>query len=370
MENGSFYKTYCQASPVFAGDNLREQINEFLSPFYTGGGVFILADRNTEKYCLPLLLQLIPDLKISSLYAIPPGEESKDLSELLKIWDWMMNSGITRESILINLGGGVVSDLGGFAAATFKRGIRYINIPTTSIGMVDAAIGGKTGINFQKVKNQLGAFCFPAAVFIMPLFLETLPERHLKSGVAELIKASLLSGNTFWEKVRSGPCDEKNKLAELIFDAVSFKCKIVGEDPYDQGLRRILNFGHTIGHALESFYNGAGPTEILHGEAVAAGIICESFLSFHYNGLTKAMLNDISSTLTRYFDFKPVEESYYFDLIKIMDHDKKRKVEKISFSLLESIGKPCYDIEVSEIEITLALNYFNQVVSDDQDHKK
>jgi len=370
VEKKSIFETHCQDYPVFAGNELRDRMSHFFSPFYEKGGVFLLSDHNSEKYCLPVLFQLLPDLKIISSYSLQPGEQSKDISALEDIWHWMMGSEVARDSLLVNLGGGVVSDLGGFAASAYKRGISYANIPTTLIGQADAAIGGKTGINFQKVKNQLGAFHFPAAVFILPLFLDTLPERHVKSGLAELFKTSLLSGPQSWSIAKDMEWNDKEILTELIFEAVEYKSQIVNQDPFDQGIRKALNFGHTIGHALESFYNDAASSVMFHGEAVAAGIICESFLSYHYNGLTKKMLDEISQTLTHFFKFVSIEESHFYDLLKIMEYDKKKTSEKINFSLLESIGKPRINVEVSEIEITLSFNFFNQVIKDDQYHKK
>lgn len=370
MEKNIFFETICQGSPVYAGDDLRDQLELFLSPYYFKGGIFILTDLNTEKHCLPVLQRGLSGLAIKSSYSIQPGEGSKNLDVISDIWSWLMNSGATRESLLINLGGGVVSDLGGFAASTFKRGIKYVNIPTSLIGQVDAAIGGKTGVNFQKIKNQIGTIYFPSAVFILPVFLHTLPERHFISGQAEILKTALLSGIKNWNKVKETGVKLAPNLSEVIFDAVCFKCRIVDQDPEDRNIRKSLNFGHTIGHALESFYNGAGASSILHGEAVAAGLICEAFLSHHYCKLTKNELNDISYTLAGIFDFKAIEESHFFDLIQIMNHDKKKRAETINFSLIETIGKYCIDMEISEIEVALSFNYFNRIIQDDQDQQK
>ncbi|NTV83800.1 MAG: 3-dehydroquinate synthase, partial [Bacteroidales bacterium] len=297
MNQDDLFKIDSLIYPVFLGTNLWTRIHDFIQPYFKSGGIFILTDDHCYKYCLPLLRQHLPELANQKVYSLEPGEKSKDQAGLEKVWNWLMKSGAHSDSLLINLGGGVVSDLGGFAAATFKRGIDYINIPTSLIGQADAAIGGKTGIDLSGVKNQAGVFCDPAAVFIIPAFLKTLPENHFRSGFAEIIKCAVLSGHEFWSQVKNVNMSENDHLTTLIYKTVNFKCKIVSEDPYDESVRKMLNFGHTIGHALEGFFNRSEMPVMLHGEAVAAGMICEAYLSTEIAGLAGDELSEISTVI-------------------------------------------------------------------------
>jgi 3-dehydroquinate synthase len=264
----------------------------------------------------------------------------------------------------------VVTDLGGFAAATFNRGIKYINIPTSMIGQVDAAVGGKTGINLEHVKNQAGLFYDPSAVFIQHTFLETLPENHFKSGFAEMIKSALLSGNELWGKIKNSGFKVHDQVVDLIYETVRYKCTLVKIDPFDNSVRKVLNFGHTVGHALEALYNSPGRAGMLHGEAVAAGMICEAYIANRTAGLSGTELGEITHVLLQYFDFKAIEERDFEDLLVKMLFDKKRSSDNISFSLLEGIGKPCFDIEVSQDAIITSFHFYNQLMQDDQDNKK
>jgi len=273
-----------------------------------------------------------------------------------------MEAGAVRESLLVILGGGVVSDLGGFAAATFKRGIRYINIPTSLIGQVDAAVGGKTGINIAGIKNQAGLFYDPSAVFILPELLETLPESNFRSGFAEIIKCAALSGNGFWEKMKNKTAQEQDHLFGFIFETVNFKCRTVAVDPFDHSTRKMLNFGHTVGHALEIFSNMPGRVGMLHGEAVAAGMICEAYLSYETAGLSEFWLEEITTVIKEFFDLKPIKNLSFGQLFTMMEHDKKKTINGIGFSLLESLGKPILERSVGRVNLTRSFEYFNRKI--------
>jgi 3-dehydroquinate synthase len=350
------------AYPVYIGAEPWHEIKAVVQPFLTSGGVYILTDHHTQKYCLPVLTGIIPELARQDVFSVSRGEPSKDVFNLERIWRWLMEKGAVKDSLLINLGGGVVSDLGGFAAATYKRGIRYINVPTSLIGQADAAVGGKAGINISGVKNQAGLFYDPMAVFINPSFLTTLADAHLKSGFAEIIKCAALSGNGFWEKVKYVRDLREDHLFDLIFETVNFKCDIVAADPFDQSLRKMLNFGHTVGHALESFHNLSGQPGMLHGEAVAAGMICEAYLSSKITGLPERGLEEISNIITALFELKPLENCFLDEYFKIMQYDKKKTINGIGFSLLESLGRPVMERSVDQENLKKSFDYLNHVI--------
>ena len=361
MKKDTCYKIESLAYPVYVGTELNQEMGDVLQSFFRTGRIFILDDTNTHKYCLPVLVKYLPGMAHQPVFSILPGEPSKNPAILESIWRWLLESGADRDSILINLGGGVVSDLGGFAAASFKRGIRYINVPTSLIGQADAAIGGKTGINVAGIKNQAGFFYDPAAVFIMTEFLKTLPEDHLRSGYAEIIKCAILSGNGYWEKVKKGSIHDHDQLFSLVHDTAGFKARTVAADPYDHSLRKILNFGHTAGHALESLPGVNGEEFMLHGEAVAAGMICESYLSYKTAGLSKDGLEEITDTIKSAFNLKPVEPCLFNQLLKLMEHDKKKTLKGTGFTLLENPGHPLIDRNVDREDIIASLEYLNQV---------
>jgi 3-dehydroquinate synthase len=354
------------ACPVYIGTEIWHDLDMFLQPYHHSGGIYLLTDVNTKNHCFPVLENHLPWMTNLPLFSVCPGEKSKDTANLEQLWAWLMESGAMKDSLLINLGGGVISDLGGFAAATYKRGIRYINIPTSLIGQADAAVGGKTGINISGVKNQSGLFYEPSAVFINPDFLATLPEIHFRSGFAEIIKCAALSGNGFWDKIKNKDAGNDN-LTYLIFETVNFKGGVVARDPFDYSVRKILNFGHTVGHALESFFAMPGQTGLLHGEAVAAGMICEAYISCETTGMIKEELEDLTAVICNYFDLKPFDNKDFDRIIRLMDHDKKRSGAGIGFSLLESLGKPVTGISAGREIIIRSLEYFNNIFQSDQD---
>ncbi|WP_185862259.1 3-dehydroquinate synthase [Blattabacterium cuenoti] len=312
---------------------------------------FILVDDVTYKYCIPILFSRINFLKESNIIKIKSGEKEKNIHTCIHICKYLDKFKATRKSLIINLGGGVITDIGGFVASIFKRGICFINIPTTLLGMVDASIGYKTGVNLDYIKNEIGSFYIPEFLIIDINFLKTLPKKEILSGMAEMLKHGLIADINFWNKmnkIKNVTEIDINQWNNLIHQSIFIKQKIVDQDPKEKGLRKILNFGHTIGHALESYF--MDKKKILHGIAVIMGIICESWISYKINGLSMDDYKEIKSTL---FALYPMQKKIYNfsdlevnKILMIMDHDKKNEKNKIQFSLLKKIGKCSYNCVV------------------------
>jgi len=320
--------------------------------------VFVLVDNNTARLCLPLLLPHLPaDYK---LIEIPAGEEYKTLASCDTVWSELTGQRADRYAVLMNLGGGVVTDLGGFAAALYKRGIRFVQVPTTLLAQVDASVGGKTGVDFQGYKNQLGVFQEPAGVFIAPRLLETLDPRQLKSGYAEVIKHWLIAdAEAFNTNRRLGWLTDD--WTPIIRESVALKQRIVAEDPLEAGPRKLLNFGHTVGHALESYLLTQPGREALHGEAVAVGMVCESWLSVQRGLLSAEELDKIETFVFSVFDkisFVSLETEAIADFAR---QDKKNVGATINCTLLNGIGYGVYDQPVTVEEIAESLRYYHRL---------
>lgn len=321
--------------------------------------VFVLADTHTATLCYPRLRPHLPESHV--LLEMPAGEEFKTLTTCERsVWEPLTGQRADRHAVLVNLGGGVVTDLGGFAAALYKRGIRFVQVPTTLLAQVDAAVGGKTGVDFQGFKNQLGVFQAPAGVFIEPRFLETLDLRQLKSGYAEVIKHNLVAdADAFQQQRREGIIVED--WTPTIAHAVALKQRIVAQDPYESGPRKLLNFGHTVGHALESYLLGQPGREILHGEAVAAGLICESWLSVQRGLLDENELDKIETFVFSVFDkvsFLLLEADI---IAEYAAQDKKNAGGTINCTLLQGIGNGVFDQVVTLATIAAALRYYHRL---------
>ena len=364
-------KSFCVESntyKIFVGENIFNELNPFINTIQiTDNKLFILVDENTKKKCLPKLLSNCDRLKNAEIIEIVSGEENKNIITCFSIWQTLSDSFADRNSVIINLGGGVITDIGGFTASTFKRGIKFINIPTTLLAQVDAAIGGKTGIDFENLKNQIGTFSNPEAVFIYPDFLKTLPENHLCSGFAEIIKHSLIADEKYWKKIKKLQLENISDWTEIILQSLKIKNERIIKDPFDKDLRKDLNFGHTIGHALEAFSLESVSKSLLHGEAVAIGIICESYLSFLKTSLTKIDLSNISNYISSIFSFTLINKNHYKLIFEIMLQDKKNKTRNINFTLLKSIGKALINQECSKEMIFESLDYFNNIVKSKAD---
>jgi 3-dehydroquinate synthase len=318
--------------------------------------IIILVDDNTRAYCLPQLLAETPQLEQSYIIEIPSGEPFKNLDMCKRIWEQLLHWRIDRNAIMINLGGGVICDMGGFIASTYKRGIRFVNIPTTLMAMIDAAIGGKTGIDFYEYKNVIGVFNEPEAVLIYPGFLKTLPSDELMSGFAEMIKHALIGNKTLWNELQTVNPHELKDWSVLLRKAIKVKQKITGKDFRETRLRKVLNFGHTIGHAIESHFLKKNK-KLLHGHAVALGMIAESFLSHKKCGLPDNDLIAIQNYLIQYYGKYASGKITYKPLKKYLINDKKNLNNQMLFSLIRSPGNPLYDVACSEQDVKNALEY-------------
>lgn len=323
--------------------------------------IAIVCDENTHAHCWPLLQPLLPAHLTSHLIIISAGEVHKNVRTCARIWEDMLHAGLERSALVINLGGGVVGDMGGFCAATFKRGLDFVQIPTTLLAQVDASIGGKLGIDFGGVKNSVGVFQHPFAVYIDPAFLRTLPERELRSGFAEIIKHALIADAEQWEALRQTPLELAVQDEEVIFKSLRVKQAIVEADPYEKGLRKALNFGHTIGHALEAWALGS-PSPLLHGEAIAAGMAAEALLSHRLSSLPEADLEAIVQFIRRIYPLPALPEDCFEQLIALMRQDKKNTGGRISFALLPAIGQVQVDAFADEAAIRDALRWYNTVL--------
>lgn len=317
--------------------------------------IFILVDENTDKFCLPVLLKKIGRVFPENVIRIPAGEPFKNFPSCDFIWEKLLDLKADRKSLLINLGGGVVSDLGGYVAATYKRGIDFVNIPTTLLAMTDASIGGKTGINFKGYKNQIGVFYDPRRVVIYPPFLETLRIDHLKAGFAEMIKHALIADERFWKKIQKIDTNSWKEIEPFIKKSIQIKLKIVKKDREERGNRKKLNFGHTVGHAIESYVLEKNNKPMLHGDAVASGMIVESYLSHKRGGLSNEEFEHIQKFISdRYPAFKMNHEATN-DIINYMRADKKNVNGSVNFSLISKAGESSTNnfIEIKEIKKAL-----------------
>lgn len=325
------------------------------------GRIFILADTNTAEHCLPLIQSMLPsEGRNVMLMDLAAGEEEKNLETAIDLYTQLINYGADRDSLLINLGGGMVCDLGGFVASTFKRGIEFIHIPTTVLSQVDAALGGKTGVNMGPLKNMIGTFKRPSQTLIFPEFLNTLPKSEVMSGFAEILKHALIADKELWETLIHAPYIDLPLIKSVIPQAMKVKEDIVQRDFEEQGERKKLNFGHTIGHALESFVLESPEKDLLHGEAVALGMICESYLSMKSKGISADQLDSICEFIAAHFKPMDLDRMQFHRLIEIMRHDKKNKQSRINFTLLNGIGDSVVDQEPEMEDIMEALGFLER----------
>lgn len=318
---------------------------------------FVLTDENTGKHCLPLLRKHIDKLDNFDIIEINAGEESKNIDFCVGVWKMLIDYSADRQSLLINLGGGVISDLGGFAASTYKRGIDFVHVPTTLLSQVDASVGGKTGIDLDNIKNIIGTFTQPKAVFIEHEFLKTLPARQILSGLAEMLKHGLIADAGYWNTLKNS--DLKRPSAELVYHSVEIKNKVVIEDPHEKGIRKSLNYGHTIGHAIETYSLMNDENPLTHGEAIAAGMICEAKLSNMKAGLSDLELAEITVVISALYPKYNFDEACFDTLYAIMLKDKKNQNGKINCSLLTNIGQCRIDNVCTQDELYESLRYYS-----------
>lgn len=323
--------------------------------------IIIMVDENTHDNCLEHLITSFNQLEQAEIILLPIGEENKVIEVCYQVWQAFTEYGFGRKDLVINVGGGVVTDMGGFIASIFKRGMTFVNIPTTLLGMVDASIGGKTGIDMDNFKNQLGTFSHPKIIFIDTRFLQTLPEEEIFNGYAEMLKHSLIQDKNLWDKIKTIHSEEELTKEEVIYSSVKIKTDIIDQDPKEGGLRKILNFGHTIGHGLESYF--LDKTPISHGHAVALGMCAESYISWKQNRISKDEFLEIEKTITASFPMISLDANDVEKVIEFMHHDKKNESGKILCSLLNGIGNCDYNIEISAKESGDALFHLSLLAS-------
>ncbi|MCX6258925.1 MAG: 3-dehydroquinate synthase [Bacteroidia bacterium] len=325
---------------------------------YSQEKLFIIADENTAKYCLPLVN--ISGWPVApKILEIASGEENKSLDNCRIIWDFLIDNGAGRNSLLVNLGGGVICDMGGFAASTFKRGLQYVNIPTTLLSQADASIGGKTGINFRQLKNEIGLFVEPRGVIIFTGFLATLSYDELLSGLGEMIKHALIADESYLHELISLNINQPDidRLNLLIFKSVNIKRAFVNRDPREANRRKALNFGHTFGHAFESFSMIINKP-VKHGIAVANGLICELYLSRKKCGFRNDKFTEIIRFISSVYPCIPFNHEDFEILINLMKHDKKNSNQAVNCNLIPDVGQVLTDNLITEAEMTDALEYY------------
>lgn len=335
----------------------KSTFSDLLTGKYAHSRKVILVDENTYDHCLEFLITAFSGLEEAEVMLLPAGEENKVMEVCFQVWEALSEYQISRSDLIINLGGGVVTDMGGFIAAVFKRGVDFINIPTSLLGMVDAAIGGKTGVDLGPYKNQLGVFKQPSAVFIDPGFLASLPQEEWRNGFAEMLKHALISDEKQWDKLTKTSFEEliiSKDLEKYIAQAVTIKSDIVGRDPMEKGERKLLNFGHTIGHGIEGFCL-ENETPIAHGHGVALGMIAESYLSMKKGFLSEVALNQVIEQLKNRFE--GIEIADKEAILKIIQNDKKNDSAGIKCVLLNKIGAASFDHVIADEEIIESLDY-------------
>ena len=343
---------------VIISNNLAEDIASAISR-QSHDRLFVLTDTTTLRLCWPLVSGL-PCLGSAQMITIGDTDDNKTLQSLSHVWEELQQGGATRHSLLVNLGGGMVTDLGGFAASTFKRGISFINIPTTLLSQVDASVGGKTGINFGGLKNEIGVFNNAASVIISSDFLRSLDQKNLFSGYAEMLKHGLISDEENLDELLHFDLNivDYDRLNSLVAKSVSIKERIVEEDPTEKGLRKALNLGHTAGHALESLAIEQKRT-VLHGYAVAWGLICELYLSVVKCNFPKDKLRQTVQFIREHYGDFPIDCKQYERLYEFMKHDKKNEGDSINFTLLGSIGDIRINQKATKEEIFEMLDFLS-----------
>lgn len=321
--------------------------------------IFVLVDETTNKLCWSLVKDYLC-LKDAQTIIIGATDRRKNLDTLVHVWESLQQGKATRHSLLINLGGGMVTDLGGFAASTYKRGINFINIPTTLLAMVDASVGGKTGINFGGLKNEIGVFNDAEFVLLDTNWLRTLDEENIRSGYAEMLKHGLIADDTMWAELINFNLAQPNlrQLASMLNKSVRIKERIVTEDPHEKGIRKALNLGHTFGHAFESWAMKRQP--VLHGYAVAFGLIAELYLATTRTDFPTERMRQTVNFIRAYYGSLPITCNDYPELIELMHHDKKNHGNEINVTLLGGIGDIRIDQTITEEDIKEALDFFRE----------
>lgn len=343
---------------VFSCSTAEKQLRKFIhSSEYSK--ILIFTDDIVAKKVLPAFIKITkPDYKIP-VFEMKNGEKNKTLKTCESVWNFLTQQQADRHTLLINIGGGVVSDLGGFCASVYKRGIDFINIPTTVLSMADAAVGGKTGIDFDSFKNHIGTFQQPKGVFVFPEFLKSLDARHKTNGLAEIVKAAIIFDSKFFQQIVSIEKTETLWEEKMLMQSIAIKNKVVSADPKEKNLRKILNFGHSIGHGIESVFLNKKSNYLLHGEAIAAGMIMEAHISFQKKLINLEDLISISLLISRWFPLLNIGKADWLKILALIVHDKKNKNKKLLFALPNRIGKCLPTVEVNIAEINQAFHFYN-----------
>ena len=319
--------------------------------------IFILVDENTFEHCYPKFIPNLSTDKRIEVIEIESGEINKNLETCMGVWNAITELGGDRKSVLITLGGGVITDLGGFVASCFKRGIDFVNIPTTLLSMVDASVGGKTGVDLGVLKNQIGLFANPEMVLVDNRYLATVAPREIKSGIAEIIKYGLTYDVKLFDEIKN---NKDLKISDLIFRSVEIKNEVVLQDPKEKNLRKILNFGHTLGHAIESFYlESKDKINLTHGEAIAIGMVCECYMSSKTIGFPVEKLNEVKDVVISIYEKTTLLKEDFSAIMELLKHDKKNVNGQINFVLLNDFEDFKIDCNVSEKLIIESMEFYN-----------
>jgi len=347
-----------QDSIVHFNQECYTKLNQHLKEF-NYSKIFVIVDTNTLEFCYPYFATKVETNLEIDVIEIEAGEEHKNIETCLGVWNTLSDFNADRKCLIINLGGGVVTDLGGFIACTYKRGVNYINIPTSLLAMVDASVGGKTGVDLGVLKNQIGVINTPEMVLIDTSFLSTLPTNQMRSGLAEMLKHGLIQDKVYWNKMTDLSQLTTEDLDLLIYESVIIKNNVVTEDPTEEGIRKTLNYGHTLGHAIESYFLAQeDKPELLHGEAVAIGMILATYLSTELTEFKTEKCDHIKKVILSTFDKVEILNNDIEPIIDLMKFDKKDSHGNINFVLLEDIGKTVIDVTVTNELIYKAFDYY------------
>ena len=322
--------------------------------------IFVIMDSNTYNYCYPSFISNIETELDIEMIEIEAGEIHKTIDTCIGVWEALSHLNADRKSLIINRGGGVTTDLGGFVASTYKRGLKYINVPTSLLAMVDASVGGKTGVDLDTLKNQIGVINTPEMILIETQFLSTLPQNEIRSGLAEMLKHGLIHNELYWNKMNNLSQLTLADLDELIYESIVIKQDIVTQDPFEDNIRKTLNFGHTLGHAIESYFlSNPDKNHLLHGEAIAIGMVLAAYISRELLGFSSLHCDEIKAHIIKTYGKVEIKAEDYLPIIELMKHDKKNEHGNINFVLLEVIGKPKINCLVDNNLIISAFKFYS-----------
>lgn len=342
-------------SEIFIGESALSSIPEWIGNQVKSKRVFVLVDDQTEHSCLPIFISAMQGRYEVIKIAIPAGERNKTLELCAYVWNRLLDQKAVKSDVLITLGGGMITDLGGLAASLYKRGMRFIHVPTSLMGMTDAAIGGKTAVDFNNIKNAIGLFSSPKAIFIDPIFLKTLPHREIANGWAEVVKHALIADNTIWDELPANASAIPD--FDLLLRSIAVKVNVVQEDFEDKGRRKILNFGHTVGHAIETIHLESRNV-LLHGEAVVWGMLMETEIAMRINLISADKASAVQQKLVAFFNPDPLKSLNHDQLFHFLLQDKKNERNTILFSLISDIGSCTWNCEVDQEIILSAVQKF------------